>query len=115
MHGFSPGAGGDAADPCIMGPSFLRRAARIPGNAHVLRPFPTVWPVLGHPRAGDTWAARGEHHEHPRALAAAHQAPADVVGGREGYRKASNWCPSARNNDAGHGSGRGRDRARALA
>ena len=39
----------------IIGPLFFHRAARdrlgrLPGNAHVLRPFPMPWRVLGHPR-----------------------------------------------------------------
>ena len=80
--------------------------------------------------ARNTWAARGEHHEHPAHMQRPirrRQAQTDVFEGRQGYRKASNWCPHARNdaddahwkaqvaprapNDAGHGGGRGRDQA----
>ena len=40
--------------------------------------------------ARDTWAARGERHEHPACVQRPirrRQAQADVFGGREGYRK----------------------------
>ena len=65
---------------CMMGPSFLHRAARdLVGRLTRQRArfaaIPKVWRVLGHPRALDvTRRASCEHP--PRARAAAHQAQA---------------------------------------
>ena len=56
-----------------------------PGNAYVWRPFPMVWRVLGQPRAKP-----GRHAA--SIMSRPQQARANAFGGREGYRKASNWC-----------------------
>ena len=93
---------------CNIGPSFFHRAARdlvgrLTRQGARFAAIPHAMACFGAP-ARDTWAARGEHHEHPaRALRpmrrkqARRQAQANVFGGREGYRKASNRCPRARN------------------
>ena len=81
----------------IIGPLFFHRAARdlvgrLSRQRTCFAAIPHAMACFGAP-AHDTWAARGEHHEHPARVqrpVRRRQAQADVVGGREGYRKASN-------------------------
>ena len=81
----------------IIGPSFFHRAAwdlagRLTRQGARFAAIPHAMACFGAP-ALDTWAARGEHHEHPARVQRPirhRQAQADVFGGREGYQKASN-------------------------
>ena len=81
----------------IIGPLFFHRAARdLVGRLTRQRArfaaIPHAMARFGAP-SHDTWVARGEHHEYPARVqrpVRRRQAQADVFGGREGYRKASN-------------------------
>ena len=94
----------DATDPsgtCIMGPSFFWLGG-LPGNAHVFAAIPHA-------------VACFSTRRHAQRPIRRRQAQADVFGGREGYRKASNWCPRACNDadDAHWKASKGGSRARA--